>query len=180
MNYEEHSPCLSFNSIFTSCQTHLGAFHHHCSPSTIFSSMGFSLPVNVWWTPLWGSVWGLKVPLSRLFLCLLFSPHFPPLLMFAASPQTWRFLFRDSSRLRDSLFFFPQGKFGSDWIRQEKVGHWLWSVYSVANVKVKLYAGVFLRESSASQMFSFFLFIHFQKLAAPHFTFYLFLHEVNV
>lgn len=37
MNNEGQSPCLSFNSIFTPCQIHLGAFHHHCSPSAEFS-----------------------------------------------------------------------------------------------------------------------------------------------
>lgn len=37
MNNEGHSPCLSFNSIFTPCQIHLGAFHHHRSPSAGFS-----------------------------------------------------------------------------------------------------------------------------------------------
>lgn len=102
INNEDQSPFLSFNSIFTSCQTHLGAFHHLCSPSTIFSSMGFSLPVNVWWTALWGSVWGLKVPLSHLFLWIFF---------FLISTLCWclRHLlkhsasFRDSC-LRDSLF----------------------------------------------------------------------------
>lgn len=51
MNNKGYSPCLSFNSIFTPCQMHLGAFHHHCSPSATFSSMVFVLTVNVWWTP---------------------------------------------------------------------------------------------------------------------------------
>lgn len=37
MNNEGRSPCLSFNSIFTPCQIHLGAFHHRCSPSARFS-----------------------------------------------------------------------------------------------------------------------------------------------
>lgn len=33
INNVGHSPCLSFNSIFTPCQLHLGAFHHRRSPS---------------------------------------------------------------------------------------------------------------------------------------------------
>lgn len=37
MNNEGHSPCLSFYSIFTPCQIHLGAFHHLCSPNARFS-----------------------------------------------------------------------------------------------------------------------------------------------
>lgn len=37
-----HSPCLSFNSIFTPCQIHLGAFHHHWSPSAIFPPLYLS------------------------------------------------------------------------------------------------------------------------------------------
>lgn len=51
MNNKGYSPCLSFNSIFTPCQMHLGAFHHRCSPSATFSSVAFVLTVNVWWTP---------------------------------------------------------------------------------------------------------------------------------
>lgn len=40
-------------------------------------------------------------------------------------------------------FSSPQGKFGQDWIRQEKVGHWLWSLCCIVSVKVKSDTGIF-------------------------------------
>lgn len=84
---------------------------------------------------------------------------FHSLLMFIAPSPSPHILPRDSSFFSGSPFSFPQGKYGLDWIRQGKVGHWLWSVYSIVSVKVKPEAGVFPPAASAGQMFSLFLFI---------------------
>lgn len=59
--------------------------------------------------------------------------------------------------LSGAPFSFPQGKFGLDWIRQVKVGHWLWSAYSIVSVKVKPDDGVLPTAVSAGQTFALLL-----------------------
>lgn len=80
------------------------------------------------------------------------------------------------SPLSGTPFSSPQGKFGLDWIRQGKVGHWLWSVY--CNVlKVKPDAAIFPPATSVSQTFSLFLVFPFTS-SSIHYCVKCFLHNV--
>lgn len=81
------------------------------------------------------------------------------------------------SPLSGTPFSSPQGKFGLDWIRQGKVGHWLWSVYCNVIVKVKPDAAIFPPATSASQTFSLFLLFPFTS-SSIHYCVKCFLHNV--
>lgn len=135
INNVRRSPCLSFNSIFTPCQLHLEPFHHRSSPSAKIPPQDLSSPLMFDERSNNGSrgcpTCATAVVVSGGFFCVCFFLVLHPQLLFGAS----------SSHFLPMDFFpfpgLPQGKFGLDWIRQEKVGHWLWSVYWNVIVKVK-------------------------------------------
>lgn len=62
---------------------------------------------------------------------------------------------------------FPQGVFGLDWIRQGKVGHWLWSTCCIVSVKVKPAIGVFPPAVSAGPSSLCLLFLLFFSYLFP-------------
>lgn len=75
--------------------------------------------------------------------------------------------------LSGTLFSFPQGKFGLDWIRQEKIGQWLWSAYRHAIVKVKPMTLHFHQQFKPANSF-----VHFKELFLD--VFYIYAHTLTL